>query len=54
MEQKLTHAVIVNNSTNGPKELFWVEGATHVALYDIPEYVNQAVPKLTAFFGKIL
>lgn len=40
--------------SNGPKELFWVEGATHVALYDIPEYVNQAVPKLTSFFGKNL
>ncbi|MCK0472813.1 alpha/beta hydrolase [Halalkalibacter sp. APA_J-10(15)] len=40
--------------SNGPKELFWVEGATHVAMYDIPEYVGQAVPKLTDFFGKNL
>lgn len=37
--------------SNGPKELFWVEGATHIAMYDIPEYVGQAVTKLTEFFG---
>lgn len=37
--------------SNGPKELFWVEGATHIALYDIPDYVTPAVTKLTAFFG---
>jgi fermentation-respiration switch protein FrsA (DUF1100 family) len=37
----------------GPKELFIVEGATHVALYDVPEYVDQAVTKLSAFFGTL-
>lgn len=40
--------------SNGPKELFWVEGATHIAMYDIPEYVAQAVTKLTAFYGENL
>jgi fermentation-respiration switch protein FrsA (DUF1100 family) len=40
--------------SNGPKELFVVEGATHVALYDVPEYVDQAVPKLASFFGNSL
>ncbi len=40
--------------SNGPKELFWVDGATHIAMYDIPEYVAQAVTKLTAFFGENL
>ncbi|WP_310232830.1 alpha/beta hydrolase [Brevibacillus nitrificans] len=40
--------------SNGPKELFWVEGATHIAMYDIPEYVTQAVTKLTAFYGEHL
>jgi fermentation-respiration switch protein FrsA (DUF1100 family) len=34
----------------GPKELFVVDGATHVALYDRPEFVNQAVEKLASFF----
>lgn len=33
-----------------PKELFWIEGATHVALYDKDEYVAPAVAKLTEFF----
>lgn len=37
--------------SNGPKELFVVEGATHIALYDIPEYVDQAIDKMTKFFS---
>jgi uncharacterized protein len=36
--------------TPGPKELHWIDGATHVALYDKREYVNPAVDKLTEFF----
>lgn len=39
-------------STN--KELFTIEGATHVDLYDKPEYVDQAVEKAAAFFKKNL
>lgn len=35
----------------GATELFIVEGATHVAMYDVPEYVDQAVAKLASFFG---
>jgi fermentation-respiration switch protein FrsA (DUF1100 family) len=35
-------------------ELFEIEGATHVDLYDIDNYVTQAVEKLTAFFQKNL
>jgi len=38
---------------NGPKELFVVDGATHIAMYDVPEYVNQAVTKLASFFGNL-
>jgi fermentation-respiration switch protein FrsA (DUF1100 family) len=38
---------------NGPKELFVVEGATHIAMYDVPEYVDQAVAKMTAFFAAL-
>lgn len=37
--------------SKGPKELFVVEGATHIALYDVPEYVDQAVPKMVDFFS---
>ncbi|UPK89925.1 hypothetical protein LCI18_000860 [Fusarium solani-melongenae] len=39
--------------SEGPKELFIVEGATHIALYDKPEYVGQAVEKLASFFGQL-
>jgi hypothetical protein len=33
-----------------PKELLWIEGASHVDLYDKPEYVGPAIDKLTDFF----
>ena len=36
------------------KELFVVEGASHVSLYDIPEHMEQAVDKLDAFFTTYL
>ena len=36
------------------KELFLLEGATHIETYWKPEYVSQAVQKLTDFFGKNL
>lgn len=32
------------------KELFIVDGATHIALYDVPEYVEKAVNKMVEFF----
>lgn len=34
----------------GTKELVWIEGATHVDLYDKDMYVTPAVEKLTGFF----
>ena len=36
------------------KELFKIEGATHIESYWVPKYVNQAVEKLTQFFEKTL
>ncbi len=33
------------------KELFLIEGATHIQTYWKPEYVKQAMAKLTQFFG---
>lgn len=36
------------------KELYLIPGATHIKTYSVPEYVNQAVGKLTEFFGKNL
>jgi fermentation-respiration switch protein FrsA (DUF1100 family) len=34
-----------------PKEVFWIEGASHVDLYDKDKYVTPAIGKLKAFFG---
>ena len=36
------------------KDLLVIEGASHYDLYDIPKYVDQAVKKLTEFYGKHL
>lgn len=36
------------------KELYVIDGATHVSLYDIPEDVNRAMAKLTEFFERHL
>lgn len=38
---------------NEPKELFIIENATHMALYDIDKFVNQAVEKLSVFYNSI-
>jgi fermentation-respiration switch protein FrsA (DUF1100 family) len=35
----------------GPKEVFWIEEASHVDLYDKHEYVTLAVAKLDDFFA---
>jgi len=37
-----------------PKELFNIPGATHVDMYDKPQYVEPAVKKLKEFFDKYL
>lgn len=36
------------------KELFLIEGATHIETYWKPHYVNQAMGKLSEFFGRTL
>lgn len=36
------------------KELFLIDGATHIETYWKPDYVNQALGKLTRFFGETL
>jgi hypothetical protein len=35
----------------GPKELDWIDGASHVDLYDREQYVGPTVEKLARFFG---
>ncbi|WP_290655260.1 alpha/beta hydrolase [Anaerovibrio sp.] len=36
------------------KELYMIEGASHIRTYWVPEYVDKAVNKLGAFFNKNL
>ncbi|MDL2275895.1 alpha/beta hydrolase [Desulfosarcina sp. OttesenSCG-928-G10] len=36
------------------KELFMIAGATHIETYWKPQYVDQAMGKLTEFFGRTL
>ena len=35
----------------GPKELDWIDEASHVDLYDKEQYVGPAVEKLARFFA---
>lgn len=41
-------------SGTGDKELFKIDGATHIETYWVPKYVDAAMDKLTAFFTKAL
>ncbi|MFJ7417072.1 alpha/beta hydrolase [Streptomyces uncialis] len=41
-------------SATGPKELYEVEGATHIDLYDKAEYLPQVTTKLHGFFRSAL
>ena len=45
---------IAYDRANEPKEFFKIEGASHVDLYDIDKYVDQAVNKLNEFYNKTL
>lgn len=42
------------NKAAEPKELFVVPGATHVDLYDQPQYLKITLPKLDSFFKQYL
>lgn len=50
----LWHSKAVYEKAKGEKELFIVEGATHMTLYDAPAHVDQAVAKLSPFFDRSL
>jgi len=41
-------------SAGGPKELHWIDGASHVDLYDKDEYVTPTVAKLAEFYTQHL
>lgn len=36
------------------KELFKIPRATHIRTYFVPEYVDQVMARLTAFYNRIL
>ena len=50
----MTEEVFAKATGTKDKELFKIPGATHIQTYYVPEYVNQAVDKLKAFFGRTL
>jgi len=37
--------------STGPKEYLVVDGATHIAMYDTPDYVDQAITAMVKFFA---
>ncbi|MBP1637229.1 MAG: alpha/beta hydrolase [Bacteroidetes bacterium] len=50
----MTEAAFKKATGTEKKELFMIDGATHIQTYYVPEYVNQAMNKLYEFFGKYL
>ncbi len=42
------------DSSNEPKELYWIDNATHVGMYYVDEYINEAVDELSRFFNEKL
>lgn len=42
------------DSAKEPKELIWVDGATHLSMYHNEEHINQATEKLDKFFKEKL
>ena len=47
----MTEDAFAKASGTENKELFLIEGASHIRTYWVPEYVDKAVGKLAAFFG---
>lgn len=50
----MTKSAFEGATSTKNKELFLIDGATHIETYWKPEYVKQAMGKLTQFFGKVL
>ncbi|MCF8335892.1 MAG: alpha/beta hydrolase [Bacteroidales bacterium] len=50
----MTDRAFRNATGTEEKELFLIDGATHIQTYHIPQYVDQAMNKLNEFFGKYL
>ncbi len=50
----MTQSAFAGATSAKNKELFLIDGATHIETYWKPQYVNQAMGKLTQFFGETL
>jgi len=50
----MTQSAFTGATNAKNKELFLIDGATHIETYWKPDYVNQAMGKLTSFFGTTL
>ncbi|MHC1698925.1 MAG: alpha/beta hydrolase [Geobacteraceae bacterium] len=50
----MTRSAFARATNAKNKELFLIDGATHIETYWKPQYVNQAMGKLTQFFGNSL
>lgn len=50
----LTEKMFASATGTKNKELYLIPGAQHIQTYYVPEYVEQAMHKLTEFFGKNL
>jgi len=42
------------DNSNEPRELYWINGATHVGMYYVEEYINEAADELSRFFSEKL
>ena len=50
----MTERVFAAATGTNDKELFLIDGASHIETYWKPEYVDKAVSKLVSFFGSRL
>jgi fermentation-respiration switch protein FrsA (DUF1100 family) len=50
----MTEDAFVKATGAKDKELFKMDGATHIETYWVPKYVDAAIGKLTAFYGRTL
>lgn len=50
----MSEDAFVKASGTKDKELFRIEGATHIETYWVPKYVDAAIGKLTAFYARTL
>ena len=42
------------DNSNEPRELYWIDEATHVGMYYVEEYIDEAADELARFFTEKL